>query len=69
MAGRNAGSCTRSSVQLVKNRIERPLQKGEVSEMASSWYHAFEAQMSWEVVGLVIALLALAYLIGRKAVQ
>ena len=37
--------------------------------MASSWYHAFEAQMSWEVVGLVIALLALAYLIGRKAVQ
>ena len=37
--------------------------------MASSWYHAFEAQMSWEVVGVVVALLALAYLIGRKAVQ
>lgn len=37
--------------------------------MASSWYHAFEAHMSWEVVGVVIALLALAYLIGRKAVQ
>ncbi len=40
-----------------------------MSIMASSWYHAFEAQMSWEVVGVVVALLALAYLIGRKAVQ
>lgn len=37
--------------------------------MANSWYHAFEVQMSWEVVGLVITLLALAYLIGRKAIQ
>lgn len=37
--------------------------------MASSWYHQFEAQMSWKVIVLAITLLALAYLIGRKAVQ
>lgn len=37
--------------------------------MASNWYHSFEAQMSWEVVGVVIVLMALAYLIGRKSVQ
>lgn len=37
--------------------------------MASNWYHSFEAQMSWEVVGVVIVLMALAYLIGRKSIQ
>lgn len=37
--------------------------------MASNWYHSFVAQMSWEVVGVVIVLMALAYLIGRKSIQ
>ena len=37
--------------------------------MANSWYHAFHAQFSWEVVVIAIAVLAAAYLIGRKSVH
>lgn len=37
--------------------------------MATSWYHEFTAQMSWEVMAVGVILLALAYLIGRKSVQ
>ncbi len=37
--------------------------------MANSWYHAFDVQFSWEVVVIAIAVLAAAYLVGRKSVH
>jgi hypothetical protein len=48
---------------------EKGLERGKVSKMANYWYHEFSVRFSWEVAVIAIAVLAAAYLIGRKSVH